>query len=289
MLDGSGCNLRNIAGIKDRVKLIKNDIRDADATDDAVKGADYIFHLAARSSHILSMKEPHTDMEINLKGTLNILESCRKLNRNAKIIFSGTRTEMGEPLYSPADEKHPDNPSDVYGVNKLAAEKYVLLYNRVHGLRGTVLRLTNTYGPRHQMKTGDWGVVNWFIRKILKGEEIEVYGDGSQVRDYNYVEDVCDALILAAQSEKSDGEMFVLGTGDGMRFIDMVKTLIEVAGAGRYKLVEFPKDRKTIDIKSYVANIGKINRTLGWTPKTDFKTGVRATISFYRKELENYV
>jgi dTDP-D-glucose 4,6-dehydratase len=139
------------------------------------------------------------------------------------------------------------------------------------------------------MKTGDWGVVNWFIRKILAGETIHIYGDGSQIRDYNYVDDVCDALILAAQSEKSNGEMFLLGTGSGMKFIDMVKTLIKVAGTGNYQLVEFPNDRKAIDIKKYVADIGKIKHALGWTPSTDFESGVRKTVEFYRKELRNYM
>ena len=289
MAEGTGFNARNIADINGKVRFIKGDIRDATTTDSAVRGADYIFHLAARSSHILSMKNPHADMETNLAGTVNILESCRKHNRQAKIVFSGTRTEIGKPKYNPVDEKHPENPSDVYGINKLAAEKYLFLYNKTYGIPATSLRLTNTYGPRHQMKTGDWGVVNWFIRKILAGETIHIYGDGSQIRDYNYVDDVCDALILAAQSEKSNGEMFLLGTGSGMKFIDMVKTLIKVAGTGNYQLVEFPNDRKAIDIKKYVADIGKIKHALGWTPSTDFESGVRKTVEFYRKELRNYM
>jgi len=287
MIPEMGGNLYNIYEIRDRVKLNFADIRDENALNQLVKDKDYIFNLAAQLSHTESMKDPFSDLDINCQGHLILLEACRKFNDDTKIIYTGTRAQYGKILYNPVDEKHPINPTDANGITKHACEQYHLLYYNVYGIKTTSLRLTNTYGPRHQMKHKEQGFVGWFIRQAIDNEEIKIFGDGQQVRDINYVDDVVDALLMAAIDDKVNGEVFNLG-GCPISLLNLVKLIIDAVGRGTYKLVEYPKEWKKIEIGNYIADITKIKNELGWEPKTDIKEGLIKTVKYYERNKSYY-
>ena len=288
-----GGNLFNIEPIKKRVKWVKGDIRDKKIIDRLVKEQEIIFNLAGTLSHIDSMTDPLTDLEINCRAQLSLLESVRKYNPGTRIIFAGTRNQYGKARYLPVDEDHPQTPTDVNGINNIAAEKYHLMYTSVYGIRTVSLRMTNTFGPRHQMKHERQGVLNWFIRKILDGEKIILYGDGNQVRDVNYVEDVVYALLLVAQSGKGWGEAYNLG-GTPVSLIDFVKKTIEIVGAANSRfnleleLEPFPAEREKIEVGDYIASWKKIERTYGWRPKVFLTEGIKRTVEYYRKYKQDY-
>lgn len=288
-LDPYGWNFVNITEIKEKVRFIKGDIRDLELLKEAVKDKDFMFNCAGQVSHVDSMKDPFLDIDINCRGNVTTLEACRQSNDRIKIIYAGTRGQMGGLKYSPADENHPDNPTDIYGADKLAAEKYHFVYYSAYGIKSCSLRINNTYGPRHQMKHGKYGILNWFIRRAMLGEPIEVFGDGSQTRDYNYVEDVSDAMILAAQSSKADGQVYLLGSGKELKFIDMVKKVIDAVGSGTYSLKQWPGERRSIEVGNFFVSYAKINKELGWHPKTSFEDGLKKTVEFYRKRLKEYL
>ena len=287
-LDPFGWNFANIKEIKDKVRFTKADIRDEKAMAAAVKDKDFIFNCAGQISHVDSMTDPFLDLDINCRGTLTLLEACRRFNDKAKIVYAGTRGQMGSLHYSPADEEHPDNPTDIYGADKWAAEKYHLIYHSAFGIPATSLRINNTYGERHQMKHAKYGIMNWFIRLALDGKEIPVYGDGSQTRDYNYITDVVNAAVLAAQSPKTDGKYYLLGSGSEIKFIDMVKAVIAAAGSGSYKFVPWPADRKAIEIGNFFVSYKKIRDELGWEPRTAMEDGLRRTVAFYKERHKEY-
>lgn len=287
-LDPYGWNFANIKEIKDRVKFTKADIRDEKAMASAIKEQDLIFNCAGQVSHLDSMSNPFLDLDINCRGNLTLLEACRRFSDKAKIIYAGTRGQMGSLHYSPADEEHPDNPTDIYGADKWAAEKYHLVYNSAYGLLATSLRINNTYGERHQMRHAKYGILNWFIRLALEGKEIQVFGDGSQTRDYNYIADVVDAMLLAAQNEKTNGKYYLLGSGKETKFIDMVKAVIMAAGSGSYRLVPWPEERKAIEVGNFFVTYKKIKEELGWEPKTPLEEGLRKTVAFYRERKKEY-
>jgi len=282
-----GGNLFNITEIKDKVKVNITDVRDEYSMDYLVQGQDIVFNLAGTLSHIDSMKDPFTDLEINCRSQLSILESCKKYNPEIKIIFAGTRGQYGHPEYLPVDEKHSQKPIDVNGINNMAGEWYHILYNNAYGIRACSLRLTNTFGPRHQMKHPRQGVINWFIRQCIDNEKIRIYGDGKQIRDVNYVGDVVEAFLLVAATEKSNGEIYNLG-GTHKNLKEIVDLIIKIAGTGEYELIPYPSESKKIEIGDYIADYSKIKDSLGWTPDTSFDDGVRKTVEFYRKYSQNY-
>lgn len=282
-----GGNAFNIDGIEDKVKVNIADVRDEHGMNYLVCGQDYIFNLAGTLSHIDSMRDPYTDLDINCRSQLSILESCRKHNPDVKILFAGTRGQYGKADYLPVDEKHPMHPTDVNGINNMAGEWYHILYNNVYGIRATSLRLTNTYGPRHQMKHPRQGIINWFVRQAIDDELIRIFGSGKQIRDANYVDDVVEAFLLAAVSDKTNGEVFNLG-GDPAGLEDLVKQIIETAGKGKYELIPFPDESKKIEIGNYVADYTKIKNTLGWEPKVSLKEGLKKTIDYYEENKQHY-
>ncbi len=298
MLELYGGNLFNIEEIKDDLKVDYSDIRERDSMDRLVPGQDLIFNLAAQVSHLDSMKDPFTDYEINVKGNLNVLEACRKFNPEVKLIYAGTRGQYGKVEELPVKEELKKNPLDIYSINKDAGESFHLLYNHLYGLRTTSLRINNTYGPRHQMKHNKYGILNWFVRLALDKETIKVYGDGSQIRDYNYVDDVTESFLLVGASDKANGESFNLGSGKRVKFIDLVKLIIKVAGTGqpeadpplaeRYKLIPWDKERKGIDVGDFLADYSKIEKLLGWSPKVNLEEGLKQTVDFYRKNKSYY-
>ncbi|MCB1152361.1 MAG: GDP-mannose 4,6-dehydratase [Deltaproteobacteria bacterium] len=281
-----GGNMANIDGIADKVVVNIADVRDAHSMNYLVRDRDIIFNLAGTLSHVDSMNDPYTDLQINCVSQLSILEACRRYNPGVSILFAGTRGQYGRAQYLPVDEKHPMHPTDVNGINNVAGEAYHILYSEVYGIRACSLRLTNTYGPRHQMRHHRQGIINWFARLILEGREVTIYGDGTQIRDANYIDDVVDAFLLAAASEETTGQVYNLG-GTPASLIDIVETMIDLHG-GTYRLVAFPEDAKTIEIGDYHADYGKIRDALGWAPRIDLREGLARTLDFYDSRREAY-
>ena len=282
-----GGNIFNIVDIKDKVSVNIVDIRNKESVKRLVKNRDIIFNLAGTLSHIDSMNDPYTDLSINCLSQISILESCRRYNPEVKILFAGTRGQYGKPQYLPVDEEHPVRPQDANGVNKTSGESYHMLYNDVYGIKTTSLRLTNTYGPRHQMHHSRQGIINWFIRLIIEGKEVKLYGDGDQIRDCNYIDDVVEALLLAALTENTNGEIYNLG-GTHASLKDIVQTLIKINGKGRYKLVLFPKTNKAIEIGDYIADYRKFSKVTGWKPRVSLEEGLIRTIAYYKKYRNHY-
>ncbi len=283
-----GGNLFNIAGIEDKVKVNISDVRDEHSMKYIVQNQDYLFNLAGQTSHMDSMKDPHTDLEINTKAQLFILEACRKYNPDIKIVFASTRQIYGRPQYLPVDEKHPLHPVDINGVNKLAGEWYHLLYNNVHGIRTCVLRLTNTIGPRMRVKDARQTFLGIWIRLLVEGKSFEVW-DGQQLRDFNYVDDVVNACLRSAASNDANGRVFNLGGNNVINLKDLAELLIKVSGGGQYIIKEYPQERKRIDIGDYYTSYELIRSTLGWEPKVPLEEALRRTLDYYKEHLDEYI
>ncbi|MFN8525015.1 MAG: NAD-dependent epimerase/dehydratase family protein [Chloroflexota bacterium] len=284
----TGANPFNIVEIQDRLSTRDVDVRDALAMERLVQGQDLIFNLAGQLSHIDSMRDPFTDLDINCRAQLSLLEACRHHNPRVKIVFASTRQFYGRPDYLPVDEKHLLHPTDVNGINKMAGEWYHILYNNVYGLRACSLRLSNTYGPRMLVRNNRQTFLGWMIRQVLDSEEIQIFGDGTQLRDMMYVDDVVEAFLLAGASDVANGQVFNLGGPEPLSLRSIVETLIEAAGDGSYRLVPFPEDKKAIDIGSFYSDFTKIQRALGWQPRVALQDGLERTIAFYRANREQY-
>lgn len=282
---GSPANVREI---KDKVKIVIADMNDSSVMGHLVAGMDYIFNLAGSSSHIDSMQNPHRDLQSNCQAQLTLLEACRLFNPQAKIVFTSTRQVYGSPLYLPVDESHPLSPLDVNGANKIAAEHYHLLYQRIYGMWATCLRLTNTFGKRQQVRHDRHGFISWFIRKAMDAETIELYGDGKQRRDLNYVEDVIDAILLAGCSEEANGQVYNVGHHQPVSLHDLATEIVRIAGSGSILGTPFPPQRRLIDIGNCYSSYDKIQAQLGWYPQTDLQAGLKKTIEFYKDNREDY-
>ncbi len=283
-----GGNLFNIDGIENKVRVSTVDVRDEQLLYDLVQGRDYLFNLVGQTSHLDSMRDPYTDLEMNCRAQLSILEACRKRNPDIKVVFASTRQVYGCPEYLPVDERHPLHPVDVNGVNKMAGEWYHLVYRRVYGVRSCVLRLTNTYGPRMRVKDARQTFLGLWIRRVVEGKAIDVFGDGRQMRDLNYVEDVVEALLLAATSDEARRQIFNLGADDPISLRDLAALLIETHGSGEHRLVPFPAEHKAIDIGSYYADYRRIRTTLGWAPKIPLRQGLAEALDYYRTHGQRY-
>jgi len=288
MLPRQGGNLFNVREIEDLVRVNFSDVRNELSMNHLVKGKDYIFHLAGQVNHVDSMRNPLQDLDINCKGTLVLLEALKSHNRGARLIFAGTRGEYGSSVKLPVDEDHPTNPKGIYAVTNLTAEKMVLVYEDVFAIRGACLRITNTYGPRHQMAHDEYGVFNWFIRKALDDDVIPVFGDGRILRDFLYVEDLVECLLLVARTDAAYGEVFNVGSGVPVAFYDLAKTIVRVVGSGRVDFAEFTQERKEVEPGDYYADISKIKRVTGWEPRTLPDEGIRKTAEFYRSHRKEY-
>lgn len=284
----TGANPFNIREIQDRVATRIVDVRDALAMERLVADRDIIFNLAGQVSHLDSMKDPFTDLEINCRAQLSLLEACRHHNPAAKIIFASTRQIYGKPDYLPVDERHLLHPTDVNGINKMAGEWYHILYNNVYGVRACSLRLTNTYGPRMLVRNNRQTFIGWFVKQIIDGEEIQLFGDGSQLRDLTYIDDVCEAFLLAGAADAANGQVFNLGGPEPISLRDLVDLLIDIVGNGNCRLVPFPEEKKAIDIGSFYADFNKIQRALGWQPRTSLRVGLERTIAFYKDHRDAY-
>jgi len=289
MIPDYGGNLFNVHDIRDRVTVNIADVRDRAAMDHLIAGKDYLFNLAGQVSHLDSMQDPFTDLDINCRSQLAILESCRHRNPQVKVVFAGSRQQYGRPRYLPVDEQHPLRPVDVNGINKLAGEWYHILYNETYGVRAVSLRLTNTYGPGQLVKHSRQGFIAWFLRRALEGGEIELFGDGTQLRDLTFVEDVVDAFLLAASAERANGQVYNLAGETPISLADVARLMIEITGQGSVRTVPFPSDRRRIDIGSYYGSAAKIGAELGWRPRTPLREGLERTICYYRDHLRHYL
>jgi UDP-glucose 4-epimerase len=288
LLPDYGGNLFNLRGYEDKVRVNYADVR-GHAMEYLVRDQEVLFNLAGQVSHIDSMTDPFTDLEINCTAQLWILEAVRKRNPGLKIVYAGTRQVYGKPRYLPVDENHLLSPTDVNGINKISGEFYHLVYNNVYGIRACSLRLTNTYGPRQLIRHNRQGFIGWFVRKAVLGETIELYGDGSQKRDFDYVDDVVDAFLRAGAMEAADGQVFNLGGDEGVSLRDLAALLIEIAGHGDMRVTPFPAERKKIDIGDFYADARRIRETLGWEPRVKLKDGLARTVEYYKQHKEHYL
>ncbi len=283
-----GGNSFNLHGIEEEILVVKGDVRDEKNMAEWIQGQDYLFNLAGQTSHLDSMREPYTDLEINCRAQLSIMESCRRYNPAVKVVYASTRQIYGVPQYLPVDEKHSLNPVDVNGINKMAGEWYHIVYNNVYGIRTCVLRLTNTYGPRMRVKDARQTFLGWWIRQLIEGREIQVFEKGTQLRDFSYVEDAVEALLLAAARQSCDGRIFNLGGDRAITLVDLAKMLISLRGKGTFSIVPFPAEQKAIDIGDYYANDEKIRSLTGWSPKVSMEEGLQRTLKYYQEHHRYY-
>ena len=283
-----GGNLFNIRDLAERTTLNICDVRDPHAMGYLVRDQDFLFNLAGQTSHLDSMSDPRTDLEINAAAQLSILEACRKANPRIKLVFASTRQLYGKPQYLPVDEAHPVRPVDVNGINKLAGEWYHLLYNNVHGIRACALRLTNTYGPGMRVKDARQTFLGVWVRHLIEGQAITVFGDGKQLRDFNYVDDCVDALLLAGAADAANGKVYNLGSREVVSLKAVAELMIELDRRGAYELKPFPADRKAIDIGDYYSDFSLINKELGWAPRVGLREGLQRTLAYYREHGRHY-
>jgi UDP-glucose 4-epimerase len=288
LLPDYGGNLFNLDGYEDKVRINIADVR-GHGMGYLVKGQDVLFNLAGQVSHIDSMTDPFTDLEINCRSQLSILEALRQHNPEAKIVYAGTRQIYGRPQRLPVDEQHLLNPTDVNGINKISGEMYHLVYHSVYGIRASSLRLTNTYGPRQLIRHSRQGFIGWFMRQVVLREEIQIFGDGLQRRDFDYVDDTVDAFLRAGAMDAADGQVFNLGGEVAMSLLELTQLMIELAGGGSYRLIPFPPERKRIDIGDFHADTTKIRSVLGWSPQVGLREGLTRTIEYYQRNREHYL
>lgn len=289
MIDDYGGNLFNIEPVKDKVTVNISDVRDMSSMHYIVRNVDYIFNLAGQVSHLESMRDPFTDLEINVKAQLSIMEACRRFNPETRVVFASTRQIYGKADKLPVDEKTLLKPIDVNGVNKMAGEWYHILYNNVYGIRTCSLRLTNTYGPRQLIKHNLQGFIGVFIRQAILGEEIKLFGGGGQKRDFTYIDDVVDAFLLTASSDCASGNIFNLGGIRPYSLNEFTDILLDVAGGGKATEIPFPDDRKRIDIGDAYSDYSLIREKLGWQPKVDLREGLTATLEYFKQNLKYYL
>ena len=288
MLPRYGGNLYNIKPVKNKVRIEFSDIRSKKTMSALVQGKDYIYHLAGQVNHVDSIRNPLKDLSTNAVGTLVVLEACRKNNPDIKLIFTGTRGQYGSSISLPVNEEHPMHPMGVYAITNLCAENLVMIYDKIHKIQSIALRITNTYGPRHQMMHDEYGVLNWFIRKAIDNQDIPVFGNGLILRDFLYIDDLVKALIVCGLCEKAYGLVFNIGSGKPTNFIELAKLITRLAGSGNFKFTDFTKERKEIEPGDYYADISKIKNIVGWSPKVDLENGIVKTLDYYRAYKKYY-
>lgn len=282
-----GGNLANLSDFRDNVRLNVSDVRDPFSIRHLLRDQDYLFNLAGQTSHADSMTDPVTDLNINCAAQLSILEACREVNPGIRVVFASTRQLYGRPEYLPVDELHPLRPVDVNGINKLAGEQYHRLYSDVYGIRSSILRLTNTYGPGMRICDARQTFLGIWIRQALEGQPIEVWG-GEQLRDFNYVSDVVDALLLAASSDEAIGQCFNLGGPERISLADLAQLLCELQPGVEFTVLPFPEERKAIDIGDFYADYSRFSQ-LGWQPGTRLRHGLERTVRYFSNNLQAYL
>lgn len=277
----------NIAGIRKPNRFVKGNILDRKLIERLVKGKDIIFSLAAQADYLKSNEMPLEDLDINTKAQLILLNACLMHNKRAKILFPSSRLVYGKIKEIPVSEGHVAKPLSHYALHKFLSEEYFKLYNRLHDMDTVVFRISNPFGPRQQMKHCHYSIVGWFTRLAMENKTIKIFGDGRQIRDYIFIDDLVEAFLYAASSSKVGGKVLNVGSGVGTRFIDMAKAIVGVVGSGRIRHVRWPKGYEKNETGDYIADISQIKR-LGWRPKISFEDGVRMTCDYYKEYAKHY-
>lgn len=288
MIQDYGGNEFNLQPVADRVRINYCDIRDESAVSYLVRNQDYVFHLAGQVCHLMSLSNPFPDIEMNITGTAILMEACRKYNPEAVVVYTGTRGQYGSSVSLPVNEEAPTNPKGIYEISNLTAEKIIKVYNDVHGIKSVLLRLSNIYGPRSQMKHSRFGVCNWFVRVAMDNQKIQVFGDGSILRDFLYVDDCVEAILLSAITPAAYGEIFNVGSDIPVSFLELVKAIVSVSKQGHWEYAEFSPERKAQEPGDFYSDVSKMAKLVGWKPTTDLETGLALTIDYYRKHRDNY-
>ena len=288
MLPLYGGNLFNLSPIAERIEFINADIRDERTMEKAVQDVNYVFDLAAQVSYVHSNRDPLLDVDINCRGHLVVLEACRRVAPKAKLMFASSRFVYGQTEYNPVNESHPTNCLSVYGIHKLTGEKYFQFYHDAFGLQTISVRIANPYGPRQQMKHNSYGIVNWFVRLAMDGQPLTIYGEGSQARDYVFVDDIAAGMLALAASDVENGMVFNLGSGMGTRFCDMAETIARLLPGTQVQRVPWPKDRYFVETGDYISDLSRIESVTDWKPRVSFEEGIKKTISFYEMHRNNY-
>ena len=283
-----GGNLFNIAESEGRVRVNISDIRDIHGLRYLIRGADLIFNLAGQTSHMDSMNAPFEDLEINCLAQLSLLEACRQINPNVRIIYASTRQIYGRPVYLPVDEAHPVRPVDVNGINKFSGESYHILYSEIYGIKSTVLRLTNTYGPRMRIRDARQIFMGVWVRRLLEQRPIEVWG-GQQRRDFLYVDDAAEAFIAAALTPDTTARILNVGGSEVITLSELAETMVVCNGGGSIEYKEFPMERKLIDIGDYYTDDRALRSLTNWSPSISITTGVERTLAFYKAYAQHYL
>ncbi len=283
----TGANLFNLSGFKDKVQLTLADITDERIMVPLIKDRDYLFNLAGLSSHLGSTLNPFKDLEANVTSQLKFLEMCRINNPSIRIVFASTRQVYGVVEKIPVNERQSPSPIDHNGVSKLAASYYHILYHKLYGMWTSTLRMTNVYGPRMRVKDDHQNFLGWWIRLLLEGKELPVYGDGRRIRDFNFVDDVVEALLLAMVNPAAKGQIYNLGA-QPVSLVELANLLVRLNGSGAYRMVPLPKNRSKIDIGDYAGDYSKIKRQLGWEPRTGLEEGIVKTLEYYRQFGDQY-
>jgi nucleoside-diphosphate-sugar epimerase len=264
------------------IRVVEADLRDSAAMAAVVDANDVVFNLAAQSGAVRSMEDPWTDLDVNVRGNLVLLETMRAASHRPKLVFVGSRLEYGRVGAASVHEDDPLRPLCLHAVHKLTVETYLRLYHQLFGVRFAVARVTNPYGPGQPRHRTAYGVVNRMIHLALTDSAIPVYGDGSQRRDYIYIDDVAAALVMLGASTASDGRIYNVGTGVGTRIVDMAGRITKLAGSGCVELVAWPPLAEQIETGDFVADISRIRQELGWEPLVTLDEGLRRTLAFYR-------
>lgn len=284
----SGGNLYNVHGIREKIELAFHDILNFDQVSEFITGKDIIFNCASSTSHSFSMREPWIDLDVNSKGVINLLEAVRRFNPDVKFVHLGTSTQLGKLHYEPSDEYHPEFPRDIYSANKSVSEKYVLIYCQAHNMRGTVIRLSNVFGPRASIHSPEFTFNNFFIGLALQNKAITVFGDGAQKRNVTYVDDAVNALIMVSNNEKTNGEVFFAVGEEHISVAEIAALTVKYIGSGRVTFVEWPHGRKNIDIGDAIISNQKIRDLLNWSPRTSLVKGLGLTKEYYQSCLDKY-
>lgn len=282
MVEGHGGNIFNVEPIKDDIRINFSDIRDEASLGYLVRNQDYIFHLAGQNDHTLSLTNPFPDIDINIKGSAVLLEACRKYNPDVRLVYTGTRGEYGASVSLPVDEETPLSPKGIYELSSLTAQKLFQIYHDNNAIRSVTLRLTNIYGHRAQMHHHRFGVANWFIRLAIDNATIKVFGDGKIIRDFVYVDDTVDAILMAAICEKAYGQVFNVGNDTPSSFLELAKCITHCAGSGRWELAPFSQERLKQEPGDFYSDITKIRSVVKWQPETSLRDGLARTIEYYR-------
>ncbi len=288
MIRPYGGNLYNLKDIADKITVVNEDVRKKTIVKKLIDGKDMVFHLAAQTGRVISMKKPWLDLEINCFSTLSILEEIRKKNKKAKLIFTSSRGVIGNPLYFPVDENHPTIPRDLYGAHKLLAEKYCFIYGREYGIGVTVLRFNNIYGPKCQVRSNHYGTINLFIRYALEKKALPIYGSGKQTRDYLYVSDAVNAL-MAVIDKKVNNEYFFVGSGKETTLLEIAQKIKKHIRSTTYHLVPYPKELESLDFERFSSSSKKIKKMLAWEPIVTLEDGIQKTVAYYKKYLPYYL